>query len=222
MTNRKSWIIVAVDGQAASGKGTISRRVAASLNLAYLDTGKLYRALTYYLVSKRRKRLYARDRDAFLVYLRERRPSDEELQSEFISRHTPDIASQHWARGLLLEVQRDFARKPLDSYAGAILDGRDIGTVVCPDADAKLFIVADVGTRARRRREQLAAAGAHLDLSKIRTDLEFRDQKDSERAAAPLKPAPDALLLDTTQLTIDAAVKKAIEAIKTRIGQGRA
>ena len=213
----KSWIVVAVDGQAASGKGTISRILSQKLNLNYLDTGKLYRALTYYLISNKRKRLLARDKDAFIFFLKERRPSDDELQSEFISRHTPDVASQQWARRMLLDVQRDFANTPVDGYEGAILDGRDIGTVVCPSADVKFFIIANIGIRAQRRFDQLRNSGQEVSIEKVLADLEIRDKRDRERDAAPMVAADDAVVLDTSAMSIEEAVAKAVQVIDARL-----
>ena len=212
------WIVVAVDGQAASGKGTISRHVAEALNLCYLDTGKLYRTLAYYLVKKRRKRLYARDRAAFEFFCASRRPTDDELQSEFISRFTPSVAQQPWARQLLLSVQREFASIRRLAKSGAILDGRDIGTVVCPEADVKIFVVADVEERARRRLDQLAKSGMRGDIKKILKDLVSRDLQDSSRAVAPSKPAKDAHILDTTHLSVEESVKWVVDVVLARMG----
>ena len=213
----KSWIVVSVDGQAASGKGTISRILSERFQLRYLDTGKLYRALTYYLISRKRRKLFDRDRPKFLSFLSDGRPSDEDLQSEFISRHTPEVANQKWARAMLLEVQREFANTLVDGYNGAILDGRDIGTVVCPDADVKLFVSASLEERAKRRQSQLHSFGENISFEKIRADLATRDARDSNRLLSPLKAAEDAFCLDTSNISVDQAIEAASKYISSKI-----
>ncbi|MEM6387465.1 MAG: (d)CMP kinase [Pseudomonadota bacterium] len=212
--DKGDWIKVAVDGQAASGKGTISRLIAERFDLRYLDTGKLYRALTYYMIKKGRKKLTIRDHDAFFRFLVEQRPSDADLQSDFISRHTPEYAREAWVRRLLLKYQKDFACEQVDGCLGALLDGRDIGTVVLPDATVKVFVTAELEVRAQRRTEQLTALGETASYERVYEDLKLRDDRDSQRSNAPLLASADAILLDTTRLSIAAATEKVAAAIE--------
>ena len=194
---------VAIDGPAAAGKGTISRAVAAHFGFAHLDTGLLYRAVG------------AKGGDPVAAALA-LTPADLErndLRSLAAGQAASRIAVIPEVRAALLKFQRSFARR----LGGAVLDGRDIGTVICPEAEVKLFVTASAEVRAHRR--WLEVGG---DEAEVLAEVLARDRRDSERAAAPLRPAADALLLDTSELTIDAAVKKAISAIKTRVEQGRA
>ncbi len=193
---------VAIDGPAAAGKGTISRAVAAHFGFAHLDTGLLYRAVGMKggdpAVAARSLNATDLDRD--------------DLRSAEAGQAASRVAEIPEVRQALVDFQRSFARSP----GGAVLDGRDIGTVICPEAEVKLFVTASDEVRAHRRWLELGG-----DQAAVLADLRARDARDSARATAPLKPAPDALLLDTTELTIDAAVQKAVEAIEQRIGQGR-
>ncbi|MEQ9639933.1 MAG: (d)CMP kinase [Alphaproteobacteria bacterium] len=192
-------MIVAIDGPAAAGKGTLARRLAAAFELAYLDTGSLYRATacrharTGEAPAVAAKRLSDADRD------------DPDLRSEAISRLASKVSAEPAVRQALLDYQRDFAHRPPDGKAGAVLDGRDIGTVVCPDADVKLFVTASLETRAGRRHAELAGRDEAVTLDQVRADLARRDADDASRATAPLKPADDAHLLDTSDLDIEPA-----------------
>lgn len=212
MTN---WIVVAVDGEAASGKGTISKQVCHRLNLKYLDTGKLYRALAYYLIDTNQDVIDATDSAIFFHYLAHERPSDAALQSDTISMQASKIASLPWVRALLLDYQHTFARDHDKGFDGCLLDGRDIGTVVCPNADAKLFVTANVEIRAARRHAQLAEMGEDTALDKVLTDLRKRDEADKNRANSPLVPADDALVIDTSNIAIKEAVEQAITHIQS-------
>ncbi|RAZ81690.1 (d)CMP kinase [Cereibacter johrii] len=201
---------VAIDGPAAAGKGTISRAVAAHFRFAHLDTGLLYRAVGAKVTEGADPVAVAEGLD-----LSDLARSD--LRSAEAGQAASRVAALPEVRAALVAFQRSFARRE----GGAVLDGRDIGTVICPEAEVKLFVTASDAERARRRWLELAARGGAQSEAEILADLRERDRRDREREAAPLRPAPDALLLDTTELTIDAAVNKAIEAIELRQAQGR-
>ena len=207
-------MIIAVDGPAASGKGTVARALAAHYGLPHLDTGLLYRAVGIAVLrhggdpAHEIDALRAADFSDAMLH-------DPEIRSEAASR-TASVVSAHPAvRTRLLERQRDFAAQP----GGAVLDGRDIGTVVAPHADAKLFVTAAPDVRAQRRLEQLVAGGAHLTLAAVLADIGLRDERDSTRAVAPLRQADDADLLDTGDMAIDNAVRRAIALVKARVGR---
>lgn len=192
-------MIIAIDGPAAAGKGTLARRLAEHFDLAFLDTGALYRATAC---------RHARTGEAPAVAaanLTEADRADPDLRTETTGKLASKVASDPAVRQALLEFQRRFAQQPPDGKAGAVLDGRDIGTVVCPDADAKLFVTASVEARAERRYKELAGRSEDVSLSQVRDDLARRDADDASRATAPLKPAADAHLLDTSDLDIEAA-----------------
>ncbi|WP_415182121.1 (d)CMP kinase [Phaeovulum sp.] len=194
---------VAIDGPAAAGKGTIGRAVAAHFGFAHLDTGLLYRAVG------------AKGGDP-VAAAEALSPGDllrDDLRSLGAGQAASRVAVIPEVRAALLAFQRRFARQD----GGAVLDGRDIGTVICPDAEVKLFVTASAEVRAHRR--WLEVGG---DEAQVLAEVRERDARDTGRADAPLKPAPDALLLDTTDLSIDAAVNKAIKAVETGIRQGRA
>lgn len=194
---------VAIDGPAAAGKGTIGRAIAAQFGFAHLDTGLLYRAVG------------AKGGDPVAV-ARGLCPADlarDDLRSLAAGQAASRVAAIPKVRAALVDFQRRFARQE----GGAVLDGRDIGTVICPEAEVKLYVTASAEVRAHRR--WLEVGG---DAAEVLAEVRERDARDMGRADAPLKPAADALLLDTTDLTIDAAVNKAIKAIKKRIRQGRA
>ena len=194
---------VAIDGPAAAGKGTISRAVAAHFGFAHLDTGLLYRAVG------------ARGGDpvAAAEGLSEADLARDDLRTLAAGQAASKVAVIPEVRAALVAFQRQFARRA----GGAVLDGRDIGTVICPEAEVKLFVTASAEVRAHRR--WLEVGG---DEGQVLAEVIDRDRRDAERATAPLRPAEDAVLLDTTELSIDAAVHKAIEAIEKRIEQGRA
>jgi len=208
-------MIIAIDGPAASGKGTLARRIAAHFNLAYLDTGSLYRA-----VARDIRRMggslddaasaarVARALDASTL-------SDPGLRDPGVGDAASIAARIPAVRQALLDFQRDFARQE----PGAVLDGRDIGTVVLPDADVKIFVVADTEVRARRRFNELASRGEDVTYAGVLDVIRRRDERDTNRTTAPMKPAADALLLDTTQLDIEAAFDAAVDLITRKIGQ---
>lgn len=203
-------MIIAVDGPAASGKGTLSRRLAAHYRLAHLDTGLLYRAVACALIDQHAPLEDAGLAEAAARSLDVERLDDPRLRLDTMGGAASVVAAIPGVRAALLDLQRAFARRP----GGAILDGRDIGTVVVPDADRKLFITASPEERARRRVREMKGRGVNVDPDKVLADIRARDARDSGRAVAPLKPAPDARLLDTTDLDIDAAFLAAVALIE--------
>ena len=206
-------MIIAVDGPAASGKGTIARAIARHFGLPHLDTGLLYRAVG--IATLRDGGDPSREIDAVRACnFSEGMLADPQLKSEAAGSAASIVSAYPSVRARLIERQRAFAAQP----GGAVLDGRDIGTVIAPDADAKLFVTAQAEARARRRHAELERMGLAVHYEAVLTDIRARDARDSDRAAAPLRQADDADLLDTTDLSIDAAVQRAIAFVETRIG----
>jgi len=205
-------MIIAVDGPAASGKGTIARALAKHYGLPHLDTGLLYRAVGVGVMraggdpDNEADALAACGFDITLL-------DDPALRSEDAGPLASRVSRHHEVRAALFERQRAFALQP----GGAVLDGRDIGTVIAPDADAKLFVTAGTKVRARRRHDELLGKGEDVSLDVIEADLVARDLRDSQRAEAPLKQADDADLLDTSNLSIGAAVQCAISLVDARL-----
>ena len=217
MTYRPDQLIIAVDGPAASGKGTVARALARHFGLPHLDTGKLYRAVGLAvrlagedsadaLAAER----HARHLDPALLDVPDLMSSDNAQSASIVSAH-PGV------RNALFERQRAFAFQP----GGAVLDGRDIGTIIAPDAHAKLFVTASPEVRAGRRHAELARSGDTRDFATVLADIRARDARDSGRDTAPLVMANDALLLDTSELAIDAAVRRALALVESRIGMER-
>ena len=207
-------MIIAIDGPAASGKGTLGKRVAAHYGLAHLDTGKLYRAVARDTVATGAS---PSDADAALAAAKAldlRTLDDPSLMDGRLGEAASIVASHPEVRDALLAYQRAFARRK----PGAVLDGRDIGTVICPDADVKLFVTAAPEERARRRHRELREAGSSVSEADVLADIRRRDERDKARAAAPLRQAEDAHLLDTTNLDIDAAFEAAIDLIDAAMG----
>jgi len=201
---------VAIDGPAAAGKGTIARALAAEFGFAHMDTGVLYRALGARMLETGAPLAEAAALAAALT------PADlaaEGLRSAEVSEAASQVAAIPEVRAALVDVQRAFARRA----GGAVLDGRDIGTVICPEAEVKLFVTATDAVRAERRYLELAAAGAEVTRAGVLEDLRIRDARDSARAAAPLKPAADAVVLDTSEMTVDEAVAKARALVARRL-----
>ena len=201
---------IAIDGPAAAGKGTIGRALSRHFGFAHLDTGLLYRAtgrrvLTGLNPVEAAQSLRAEDLEA------------DDLRTPDVSQAASRVAAIPEVRQALLDFQRAFARRA----GGAVLDGRDIGTVICPEAEVKLFVTASDEERARRRHKELSESGHTATLDEVMDDLRQRDARDSARAAAPLKPAEDALRLDTSEMTIDQAVAAAVAEVdraKARLG----
>jgi len=201
-------MIIAVDGPAASGKGTIARALAAHYGLPHLDTGLLYRAVGITVARARGNPDDPADALAGCAFA-DSLLDDPALRSEEAGPLASRASRHPQVRAALLERQRAFASQP----GGAVLDGRDIGTVIVPDADAKLFVTASLEERARRRQAELPGTA----IASIAADIAARDARDAGRAAAPLKQADDADLLDTTNLSIGAAVQRAIALVDARL-----
>lgn len=208
-------MIIAVDGPAASGKGTIATALAAHYGLPHLDTGLLYRAVGLSVAraggnpDSEADSLHACAFDDALL-------ADPELRGEATGKLASRVSVHPQVRAALVQRQVDFADQP----SGAVLDGRDIGTVIAPHAHAKLFVTASAAARAQRRFAEQQRRGLPADLTAIIADIEARDRRDTDRAAAPLKQAEGADLLDTSDLTIDAAVQKAIALVDAQM-EGR-
>jgi len=203
-------MIIAIDGPAASGKGTLGKRLAAHFGLRHLDTGLLYRAVAKALLDQGAP-LDNRARAGAAARTLDPASFDEAaLKSHAVGEAASIVSAMPEVRAALIDYQRTFATRP----PGAVLDGRDIGTVIAPDADVKIFVTASAKERARRRARELAAQGIAADEAEILADIERRDERDRSRAVAPLAPAPDAHLLDTTHLDIDAAVRAAIAIVQ--------
>ncbi|RMF18102.1 MAG: (d)CMP kinase [Alphaproteobacteria bacterium] len=212
-------MIIAIDGPAAAGKGTLARSIAEHYGLAYLDTGALYRAVAWTLLREGRD---PHDEAAAIRAARELDPailSRSELRDERVGEAASIVAAMPAVRKALIEFQRRFAAHP-PGGRGAVLDGRDIGTVVCPDADIKFFVTASDEERARRRAAELRERGVTANEAAVLADLKRRDARDRGRATAPLRPASDAILLDTTGMTIDAVFESARKAIDARLAEG--
>ncbi|MEL8055713.1 MAG: (d)CMP kinase [Pseudomonadota bacterium] len=208
-------MIIAIDGTVASGKGTIAKRLSAWYGLAHMDTGRLYRATG---VSAAAKDVDFSDTQALAgvaASLDLNDYTEEELRSGEAGQWASKVAAIPEVRAALLELQRAFARQP----KGAVLDGRDIGTVVCPGADVKLWVEASVEVRAKRRWNELVAKGETLSLDDMVAQLKERDERDKSRSNAPMIKAANAVLIDTTHLTIDAAVDKARAAVEAALAQ---
>jgi cytidylate kinase len=209
-------MIIAVDGPAASGKGTIARALSRHFGLPHLDTGLLYRATGMGLLraggdpADADEALAATGFDEALL-------ADPELKSDVAGRAASIVSAHPSVRAALLDRQRRFAARE----GGAVLDGRDIGTVIAPQADAKLFVTARPEVRAERRHAELCRLGIASEIATVLADIRARDARDAGRATAPLRQAPDAALIDTSDLDIDAAVAAAIACVAERIAPAR-
>ena len=203
-------MIIAIDGPAGAGKGTLGRRLAEHLGFAYLDTGALYRATALKVLRAGLSPDDGAGAARMAAALTPPDLCDPELRAGFVGEAASRVAALPAVRKALLEFQKRFAHSPPEGAGGAVLDGRDIGTVVCPEADVKLFVTADLEERARRRWRELIAAGDTVEHAAVRADLAARDARDVSRAHAPLGRAPDAHLLDTTDLDIEAAFAAAL------------
>ncbi|HEX4239748.1 MAG TPA: (d)CMP kinase [Xanthobacteraceae bacterium] len=211
-------MIIAIDGPAASGKGTIARQIASVYGLHHLDTGLLYRAVAKAMLDAGYPPDDASRATEMAVRLDPSKYEENALKLQPITEAASVVAAIPQVREALINYQREFAMRP----PGAVLDGRDIGTVIAPGADVKLFVVASPEVRAARRLLELRARGETADEREVLADLLRRDERDSRRTAAPLKAAPDAHLLDTTHLGIDAAFRAAVDIIEAvRAGRRR-
>jgi cytidylate kinase len=213
MTMRSSSIVIAVDGPAASGKGTIARALARHFGLPHMDTGMLYRSVALSMFrfggdpGNEFEAVRAVEGTAQID------PGDDELRSEVVGSIASRISAYAGVRSALLERQRGFASQS----PGAVLDGRDIGTVIAPDATAKLFVTASPEVRARRRMAELMKRGMPAHFDDVLIDISARDARDSGREAAPLAQADDAILLDTSHMDVDQAIAEAIRLVEERL-----
>ena len=198
---------VAIDGPAAAGKGTISKAVAAHFGFAHLDTGLLYRAVGAKVLAGGDPVTVARALDPVDL-------EDDSLRTPAVAQAASEVAVIADVRSALVDFQRKFAGRS----GGAVLDGRDIGTVICPDAGAKLFVTASAACRAERRFKELTSKGMDITLDQVLADVKERDARDSSRATAPLIAADDAVLIDTSDMTIEQAVAKAVAVVQGRLG----
>lgn len=201
-------MIIAVDGPAAAGKGTIARALAQHFGYHFLDTGSLYRMVGLAALRTGGEPITSEAATAAAKGLNPQDFADFELRTEKVGAAASVVGALPEVRAALLDLQRSFARK----QPGAVLDGRDIGTVICPDAEAKLFITASPEVRAKRRQKELGSS----DYEAVLADIRARDERDSQRAAAPLVPAADAVVIDTSELDIETAIATAIRAVEAK------
>lgn len=208
--------IIAIDGPSASGKGTLARALAAELGFAYLDTGAVYRMVAKRLLETGSDPL---DRDQAIAAAQAVQAGfdptqldDPGLRRDDVAQATSKSSAHPEVRALLMDIQRGFAADP--ARAGAVLDGRDIGTVVCPQAEVKLFVVASPEIRASRRFKELQSRGIQTTYEAVLQDMRDRDARDSGRSVAPLRPAEDAIVFDTSDLTADKALEKALHLVR--------
>jgi CMP/dCMP kinase len=210
-------MIIAIDGPAASGKGTLGRTLAAHFGLRHLDTGLLYRAVARALIDAGGRLDDAKQAVEAARRIDAARLDEARLKARGMAEPASIVSAIPEVRAALVDLQRTFAAAP----PGAVLDGRDIGTVICPDADVKIFVDAAPEVRASRRADELRAKGENVDEAAILADIVRRDRRDRDRAVAPLVPAADAHLLDTTHLDIDAAFRAAVAIVEAaRAGRG--
>lgn len=214
-------VVIAVDGPAASGKGTLCRRIAHELQLAYLDTGSLYRA-TALRVMRRGPLKPGADgvvpgaaEEAMAITPEDLQ--DENLRSELIGQGASIVAADHTVRGALLDFQRRFCQSPPTGFRGVVMDGRDIGTVICPCAPVKLYVTAKRFVRAVRRHKELVACGKDIGIDQVQNDMQQRDHRDSTRTLAPLCAAADAFTIDTSNLEFDETVFAALAHIRDKL-----
>lgn len=212
-------MIIAIDGPAASGKGTLARRLAERFGLAVLDTGGLYRATALHALESGGDPGSRNVAEAAAKAVSPRDLDDPRLREERVAEAASVVAAIPEVRAALLAFQRDFAHHPPAGFKGAVLDGRDIGTVVCPDATVKLFVTATAEARALRRFKELQESGKIAIYQRVLQDIEHRDARDRERQAAPLRRADDAVELDTTALDADAAFAKAVAVVERKLAE---
>ncbi len=217
---------IAIDGPSASGKGTIARRLAEHFHLSYLDTGALYRAVAKHILDQGKNPDSPEDAVASAIYVRDHLSwemlEDQALRNDVVAEATSRSSQIPEVREILKDTQRQFAQHPphkpdLKPWAGSILDGRDIGTVICPDATIKFFITASPEVRAQRRTKELLSKGIDTTYEAVLMDMKNRDSRDRNRSIAPAHAAKDAIILDTSDLTADAVFEKACDLIKEKL-----
>jgi CMP/dCMP kinase len=205
-------MIIAIDGPSASGKGTLAKKLAQHYRLAYLDTGLLYRKVAFDVLDAGDEPGNIEAAEKAALNLDMTQGEERLLRTGKIAEAASIVAAEPRVRTAILDFQREFAKNP----QGAVLDGRDIGSFVCPDADIKLFVSASPKVRAKRRFLELTASGSTVSLEEIHQDIEARDARDRNRKTAPLKQAEDAHLLDTSNLDIETAFRTAVEWIDSK------
>ncbi len=193
---------VAIDGPAAAGKGTISKAVAAHFGFAHLDTGLLYRAVAARVIA-------GEEPEAAALALTSTDLARDDLRTQAVADAASRVATLAPVRAALVDFQRRFAR----SGAGAVVDGRDIGTVICPEAEAKLYVLASAEVRAERRYRELWAKGEDVTRAAVLADVHARDARDAGRAQSPMRAADDAVVIDTSEMTVDEAIAEAIAVV---------
>ena len=206
-------MIIAVDGPSAAGKGTLARGIAQHLGYHFLDTGALYRMVGLQMIRTQTDFADVAKAAEFARDLNVDDFEDHELRSEVVGSAASKVAVIPEVRSALLKFQRDFAKR----LPGAVLDGRDIGTVICPDADVKFFITASVEARVLRRFRELQALGIVTSLENVTADIKARDARDATRSNAPTLVAADAVVMDTSELGVEEALEMVLEEIKARI-----
>lgn len=219
-------MIIAIDGPAASGKGTLAKRLAAHLNLAMMDTGKLYRAVAYEVLNEglsiKDKKDIIRAAKMLAKKIKDQGPDiilgNSTLREDRIGVAASKVAAIPEARAELLDIQRDFAKAPHNNKNGAVLDGRDIGTVICPDADVKLFVTADLDIRAKRRLKELQSKGLSVTYSTVLEDMRERDARDAHTLKAHESKGYGTNILDTSHLDADKAFEAALNIIEGNQG----
>jgi len=214
-------VIVAIDGPSGAGKGTLARRLAEALDLAYLDTGLLYRAVAARVLARGGDPDDAASAVQAAAALRLEDLESGDLRGDTVAQAASRVAAIPAVRQALLPLQRRYAQQPPDGKAGAVLDGRDIGTAVCPEAEVKLFVTASLETRAERRHKELLERGGASIYARVLAEMRERDKRDSERSSAPLRQAPDAVVIDTSALDPEQAFRVAMDIVSPRLVRGR-
>lgn len=221
-----NFIVIAIDGPSASGKGTVARRLAEKFHLSHLDTGALYRAVAKRILDEGQNPDDVAAAKAAAEFVRDNLSwemlDDEALRNDRVADATSRSSRFPEVRSVLTDVQQLYANRPphkpgLKPWAGSVLDGRDIGTVICPDAAVKFYITASAECRAKRRTAELKHRGIEVDYTTVLADMKARDERDSTRATNPLKPAEDAVILDTSDMTADEAFQKACDLVRMRL-----
>lgn len=213
--------VIAIDGPAASGKGTLARKIAGKLGYAYLDTGALYRTVAKRVLDQGQDPAIAAHAIEAANWLQQNVTpellANPAIRTDEVSVAAARVADVPAVRQALLDLQRNFAQNPGKAYKGAVLDGRDIGTVICPAAQVKLFVIADVAVRAQRRLKELQSKGIAATYEAVLKDMRERDARDAGREAAPMKPAEDAVTLDSSALGPDEVLEKALAVIAEKL-----